>query len=351
MESFFPAISKRSDGGSGCTSLPSNILDIWPDDGWGAKKEFSDIDTDMCPNCEGRDCFDETDCLTCRECGYIIMRTFDNTAEYRYFANDDRGADPTRVGAPQDPLLPQASLGTVILGGKGSKSMYKVRKYHSWNTVPYKERSIIQAHERLNLIGLNHGINQSAIEQARSMYITLQEIGGRQGLSRDAMLAGCTYLVLKESGSPRKPKEVADYFGLSSAIFTKALKQMQELIAQARQRGEINMAKAKIQNASTRATEYIELPLSKLPLSRAQMENMLFICTKLAEKAADVGLGQENMPPSLAAGCIAFVFKRSEAIEVPINKIAEVCEISLATLQKCLRRLEQYGDVLETCLK
>jgi transcription initiation factor TFIIB len=344
MESVFPIFSKRSR--DKCPDL-SKFTD-WPDD---YEKGFSDKDTDQCPNCEKRDCFDETNCLTCMSCGYIIMRTFDNSAEYRYFANDDRGCDPTRVGAPQDPLLPQASLGTVILGGKGTKSMYKVRKYHSWNTVPYKERSIIQAHERLNLIGLNHGINQSAIEQARNMYITIQGIGGRQGLSRDAMLAGCMYLVLKQSGSPRKPKEVAEYFGLSSAIFTKALKQMQELIAQARQRGEISTTKAKVQNASTRATEYIELPLSKLPLSRVQAENMQFVCTKLAEKAADEGLGQENMPPSLAAGCIAFVFKRSEVLEIPLSKIAEVCDISLATLQKCLRRLEQHATALEECLK
>jgi transcription initiation factor TFIIIB Brf1 subunit/transcription initiation factor TFIIB len=157
------------------------------------------------------------------------------------------------------------------------------------------------------------------------------------------------YLVLKQTGSPRKPKEIADYFGISSAIFTKALKQMQELLAQARQRGEITKSKAKIQNASTRATEYIELPLSKLPLSRTQMDTMRFICMKLAEKATEVGLGQENMPPSLAAGCIAFIFKRSEVLEIPLPRIAEVCEISLATLQKCLRRLEQHAEELEEC--
>lgn len=343
MESLFPIFNNKK---SCKESLPVPLED---DDDF--KKKFSDRDVDECPNCKNRDCFDEDDHITCISCSHVIMRSFDNTAEYRYFANDDRGSDPTRVGAPQDPLLPQASLGTVILGGKGTKTMYKVRKYHSWNTVPYRERSIIQAHERLNIIGLNHGINQSAVEQIRNMHITLQGIGGRQGLSRDAMLAGCTYLVLKQSGSPRKPKEVADYFGLSSAIFTKALKQMQELLAQARQRGEISITKAKIQNASTRATEYIELPLSKLPLSRSQMEHMLFICSKLAVSASDEGLGQENMPPSLAAGCIAFVFKRSEVIEVPLNKIAEVCDISLATLQKCLRRLEQHAEVLEACLK
>lgn len=341
MESLFPKFTRSHED-----SLPLPMFDHLK------VSEWSDLPPDTCPECKSCDSIDESELITCTACGYVIARPFDNSAEYRYFANDDRSGDPTRVGAPQDPLLPQASLGTVILGSyKGTKSMYKIRKYHAWNTVPYKERSLIQAHERLNLIGLNYGINASIIEEVRNMYITLQEIGGRQGLSKDAMLAGCMYLTLKKSGSPRKPKEIADSFGLSSAIFTKALKQMQELMALARQRGELNTAKAKVQHASTRATEYIELPLSKLPLSRSQMENMLFICTKIAEKADENGLSQENMPPSLAAGCIAFVFKRSEVIDIPLPKIAEVSEISLATLQKCLRRLEQHSEVLETCLK
>ena len=351
METLFPRFTKTCEEPLPVPLPISSKLKSWFDDEEEVSTTFCDKDLEKCKFCNSTDCFDEEDYITCKSCGNVITRTFDCTAEYRYFANDDRGGDPTRVGAPQDPTLPQASLSTVILGGKGTKSMYKVRKYHSWNTVPYKERSLIQAHERLNLIGLNYGINQSAIEEVRNMYITLQQIGGRQGLSRDAMLAGCMYLVLKQSGSPRKPKEIADSFGLSSAIFTKALKQMQELIAHARQRGELNVAKAKIQNASTRATEYIELPLSKLPLSRAQMENMQFVCTKIAEKADEHGLGQENMPPSLAAGCIAFVFKRCESIEIPLVKIAEVSEISIATLQKCLRRLEQHADILEMCLK
>ena len=114
--------------------------------------------------------------------------------------------------------------------------MYRVRKYHSWNTVPYKERSFIQTCERLSLIGLNKGINQSIIEEAKSLYTTLQDIGGRQGLSRDALLSACLYMGLKQSGSPRKPKEIADIFGLSSATFTKALKQMQEVMALARKK-------------------------------------------------------------------------------------------------------------------
>ena len=311
----------------------------------------SDMDTDTCPHCHMQDCFDLSEIITCRLCGYIVSRPFDTSAEYRFFSNDDRGGDPTRVGAPQDPSLPQASLGTVILGGGGgrggSKTMYKVRKYHSWNTVPYKERSLIQAHERLSLVGLNNGINQSAIESSRTMYCTIKEVGGRQGLSRDAMLAGCMYLVLKQSGSPRKPKDISEIFGLSSATFTKALKQLQEILAMARQKGLLNNTKAKTSSCSTKAIEYIALPLSRLPLQKTQVVHLTTLCERIAEQVEELGLGQENMPPSLAAGCVAFVLKRCEVLDISLNQIAEVSDISIATLQKCLRRLELHAADLE----
>jgi transcription initiation factor TFIIIB Brf1 subunit/transcription initiation factor TFIIB len=314
---------------------------------WDEKETDAATNLDLCPFCEGSDCFDTKDLLTCRSCGHVLDRPFDTSAEYRFFSNDDRGGDPTRVGAPQNPSLPQASLGTVILGGKGSKNMYKVAKYHAWNTVPYKERSLIQAHERLALIGLNHGLNQSAIEASWHMYITIKEVGGRQGLSRDAMLGGCMYLVLKESGSPRKPKELAEIFNLSSATFTKALKQLQELLAMARQKGLLSVSKAKTSTTSTKAVEYIRLPLSKLSLQRNQQEHLTTLCIRIAEQVEALGLGQENMPPSLAAGCVAFVLKRCEVLDISLTKIAEASDISIATLQKCLRRLENHAVDLE----
>jgi transcription initiation factor TFIIB len=315
-------------------------------------KKYEGFDTDTCPHCLNSDCLDTSELITCKECGYVVARPFDNSAEYRYFSQEDRGGDPTRVGAPQDSRLPEASLGTVILSSYGTaKAMYRVRKYHSWNTVPYKERSFIQTCERLSLIGLNSGINQSIIEEAKNLYTTLRDIGGRQGLSKDALLSACVYMGLKQSGSPRKPKEIADIFGLNSATFTKALKQMQEVMALARQKGLIdNTTTNKPSQSSTKAIEYIQLPLSRLPIPRNQMEHLFTLCKRIAEKSDEAGLSQENMPPSLAAGCVAFVIKRCEILDIPLSQIAKASEISLATLQKCLRRLEANADTLETVL-
>jgi transcription initiation factor TFIIB len=329
--------------------LKEDIFENWDD---SDMKKTPVFDSESCPYCFNTDCLDISDIITCNECGYIVSRPFDNSAEYRFFSQDDRGCDPTRVGAPQDPRLPEASLGTLILNGFGTaKAMYRVRKYHSWNTVPYKERSFMQTCERLSVIGLNHGINNSIIEDTKNMFTTLQDVGGRQGLSKDALLSACLYTSLKQAGSPRKPKDIADIFGLSSATFTKALKQMQEVIALARQKGLLNKLSSSKQNqSSTKATEYIQLPLSRLPIPRNQLEYLNMLCTRIAEKADETGLSQENMPPSLAAGCVAFVIKRCDSISIPLTKIAEACQISVATLQKCLRRLESNSEILELVL-
>ena len=230
--------------------------------------------------------------------------------------------------------------------------MYRVRKYHSWNTVPYIERRYLKISERLSLIGLNHGINQYIIEESKNLYITLQTVGGRQGLSHDALLSSCLYVSLKQAGSPRKPAEIAELFGISSATFTKALKQLQETMALARQKGLLTSTVAhKFSQSSTKATEYIQLPLNRLPIPRNMMEQIHQSARRIAEKAEETGLSQENIPPSLAAGCIAFVLKRQANLDIPIAKIAAASEISVVTLQKCIRRLETYQEQLTAVLQ
>jgi hypothetical protein len=61
-------------------------------------------------------------------------------------------------------------------------------------------------------------------------------------------------------------------------------------------------------------------------------------------------LGGQCFVRSGGGGCVAFVIKRCEILNIPISKIAEASEISVATLQKCLRRLESHSETLETVL-
>ena len=307
-----------------------------------------------CPVCEStRDDWDVEDTCVCKKCGEVLNTQIDQSAEYRFFSAEDRsGNDPCRVGAPTDIRFPSSNLGTIILlksqGGNASnaRAMNRIRRYHTWNMIPYKERSLLQVFEQFALASLNNGINGKAIDTAKQLYIQLVEHCDRRGMSRNCVVASSVYAALKIVGEPRKPKEIADMFHLTTAQFTKAFKYFQEVLALAKQRGQITNALAPANMASTKASDYITHPLSKLPISRAHYNEIQDFAIAIANKAEDSLISPENMPPSLAAGVLAFVLARKGYPEIPLSRIASVCSVSEGTLSKCLKRLEVAASAL-----
>ena len=291
------------------------------------------------------------DSIICQKCGSVEERMLDSTAEYRYFGAEDRSSiDPCRVGAPVDRRFPSSTLGTIILtkssGGPATagRAMARIRRYHTWNMIPYKERSLLQVFEQFALTATNFGINMRAIDSAKEMYIQLVEHCDRRGMSRNSVVASSIYAALKMVGEPRKPKEIADMFHLTTAQFTKAYKYFQEVLALAKQRGLIAETLAPASQASTKASDYITHPLSKLPVSRAHYIEIQTTAMQLANKAEEKMISPENMPPSLAAGVLGFVLSRMGYSEIPLTRIASVCNVSEGTLSKCLKRLEAASE-------
>jgi transcription initiation factor TFIIIB Brf1 subunit/transcription initiation factor TFIIB len=299
-----------------------------------------------CTKCNaGEDKLLQSDTILCIDCGEVLARHIDSSAEYRYFGIEDRGGgDPSRIGAPSDPRLPESSLGTVILPKGNSQHMGKVRRYHQWNMLPYKERALLGAFDRLSLAATNHGLSLSVVEDAKELYVKLNGLCDRRGLSRDSLLASCVYTSLKRAGSPRKPQEIGAMFSLAHHTFTKAFKFFQEVLAQATQKGLLNNNWTPSNLTSTRAIDYVTVPLSKLPISRAEYHKFLLEAQELAEKAESQDMSPENTPPSLAAGIVAYVCEKAKKGDIPLAKIAASCDVSLATLQKCLRRLQTILD-------
>lgn len=323
-------------------SLESSIEDKFLQDFMNEGLKDKEDSFKACPKCgAGEEKLYQDDTLVCLECGEVLARPIDSSAEYRYFGVEDRGGgDPSRIGAPSDPRLPESSLGTVILPQGNSHHMGKVRRYHQWNMLPYKERALLGAFDRLSLAATNHGLSTSVVEDAKELYVKLNGFCDRRGLSRDSLLASCVYTALKRAGAPRKPQDIGAIFSLSHATFTKAFKFFQEVLAQATQKGLLSNNWTPSNLTSTRAADYITVPLSKLPISRVEYHKMLIEAQALAERAEKEGMSPENTPPSLAAGVVAYVCEKAKKGDIPLARIATACDVSLATLQKCLRRLQ-----------
>lgn len=290
------------------------------------------------------------DLSICKSCGDIMERPLDSGAEYRFFGLEDRGGgDPCRVGAPMDTRFPTSGLGTMILshaqGGNSSTriAMARVRRYHTWNLLPYRERSLLQVFEQIALAATNNGFDLRTMDIAKDMYVKLVEHCDRRGMSRTCVVASSIYSALKHVGQPRKPKDIADMFHLSTAQFTKSLKYFQEILCMAHQRG--LLIKGHVDPAampSTRASNYISNPLSKLPITRGMFQMIREKAIAIANEVEDKELCPENMPPSLAAGVIALVLQNTneDPDTISYERIASVCGVSEGTLQKCLKKLE-----------
>ena len=333
-------------------SLSSHLDSAWLDSHPALSKTVA-----SCPTCESSfEDWEHLDVSTCIKCGTVIARCLDLTAEYRYFSQDDRGGgDPCRVGAPQDNRFPESSLGTVILptqhGGSANTrwSMNKIRRYHTWNMLPYKERSLLHVFETFQLTALNQGLDAGVLDLSKEYYVALTANCQKRGLSRSAVLASCVFSALKQVGQPRKPKDIADMFNIKTSDFTKAFKYVQEVLALAHQKGQLkgfSGSPSAIQ--STRASHYIAHPLSKLPLRRAEFPVVLDLSIAIANAAEDLSLCAEHMPPSLAAAAVLEAILIKGHKDITIEMIAGLCDVSAGTLTKCWKRLEetkkQWGE-------
>ena len=108
----------------------------------------------------------------------------------------------------------------------------------------------------------------------------------------------------------------------------------------ANQRGLLKNTTAPTTLPSTRASDYIANPLSRLPMSRKSFSAILEHAKQIANEVEEKELCPENMPPSLAAGVIAFVLGLYGEDEITSEQIAAACGVSEGTLQKCCKKLE-----------
>lgn len=373
------------------------MTDIWPSIGkgphsisdayfadWDAPEDAgntnlhqtSDDEYQSCPTCDtpAEVCMDGGE-LVCKGCGSILDIPIEWAAEYRWFSADSGSTDPSRCGFPVNHLMPESSLGTMILSkNTGSKMMHRIKRYHMWNLMPYRERTLWTIFDGLQVRASNAGINTAAIEEAKELYAQLTATAICRGQNqRDAMLAACLWEALKRHGSPRMPKDIAEIFNIEIRQVTRGIKLFQHLLAmrtgsQSEQTyanmkkgdkkpadekekantivetSEVIAARATVRRAvwqktvgrTTTYKDFIHPFITNLSIPNSQaLEAMV---SMVCEKVEELGVVPENTPPSLTASVIVFCCPEV-GIKISHIDVAQVCGISPVTIQKCLKRL------------
>jgi transcription initiation factor TFIIB len=357
------------------SSISESYFDDWDTEDFTKQHASTDDGYQPCPTCESSSsvCMDGSE-LVCKGCGSILDIPIEWAAEYRWFSADSGTSDPSRCGFPVNHLMPESSLGTMILSkNNGSKMMNRIKRYHMWNLMPYRERTLWSIFDGLQVRASNAGINTAAIEEAKELYAQLTASAICRGQNqRDAMLAACLWEALKRHDSPRMPKDIAEIFTIEIRQVTRGIKQFQHLLAmrsgsqtehtyanmKKKEKAppvdpsavyvvespdviaaRANVRKAVWQKTVGRTTTYKDfvhpfLTNLSIPNSQALEKKVFMVC----ERVEELGVVPENTPPSLTASVI--VFCSSEVgIKLSHTDVAQVCGISPVTIQKCLKRL------------
>ena len=289
--------------------------------------------------CDAPNLVTENENIICKTCGVINDLIYDCNAEWRYYGNDDsKSSDPTRCGMPTNELLPESSYGSTISFKYGeSYEMKRIRNYHSWHAMPYKERSLFNVFDSLTATAKLNGITPCIIQEAKILYKKISEHKISRGANRKGIIASCIYKACKIKNVPRSHKEIANIFKIDVTHMTRGCKRFDEIV------NEQNSDEDKIISNMTgsQSIDFINRFCSKLNIGK----EIIAICIHVCQKAEEYSLVSENTPPSIAAGSI-FLVCSLLSIEIVKKKISAICKISEVTISKCYKKLLKYHEHL-----
>ena len=306
------------------------------EDLWALLKPQTDtkeVNNDLCSSCHSDKIISNNNEIICEKCGTIQEEILAYDAEWRYYGPEDtKSSDPTRCGMPTNELLPQSSQGSTISFKWGeSWEMRKIRNYHGWHAMPYKERSLYNVFEQIQSKALLQGITPCIIEEAKVLYKTISEVKISRGQNRNGIIASCIYKACKQKNVPRSHKEIATIFNISVKHMIRGCKRFDEIMNQIKQENKSSDI------VGSKSTDYIQRFCSKLNLG----DNILNICKHTCNKAEEFSLVSENTPPSIAAGTI-FLVCSLLSLSISKTQISEICKISEVTISKCYKKLLKY---------
>ena len=335
----------------------------------------------QCPMCKSSFAVESsgTD-LVCLCCGTIVDTPLEEGAEYRWFSSDsnNNGAtDQSRCGFPVNHLMPESSLGTIILSNGKPSIMRQVIRNHMWNRGAYRELTLWSIFENLQIRASNAGISTAVLDEAKELFAQLTaSIICRGHQQRDGILAACIWESLKRHGTSRLPRDIAAIFNIHTKQVTKGIKQFQHIFSirkdsemtdtytqpkiqkkvidiPATETDDVSIARANQRRSIWQATktrittfdDFIDLFLTNLSIPRMYYSDLQHIVRHVCKKTEELGIVPENTPPSLTASVIALCCREMN-IHLDIKEISRVCGISAVTIQKCIKRMDIWKENL-----
>lgn len=307
---------------------------------------------DWCKFCQMESCDNEDGLRVCKNCGTIYGCCLDNSAEWRFYSNDDqKSGDPSRCGLPSNYLVPDSNMGSII-GCRIGESYYmkRIRQFHSWNSMNYNGRNLYRIFEFITVKAEAHGIPHMIIEHAKMLYKKVTDNQLFRGSNKEGLMAICIHKACQDKHVPRSVKEIATIFDIDDHTMTKGNrcfdKVMSFLDREELQKAdeipfELPVNEDEDENYS-RPLNYVERFSSRLQIPSDVYDKIVNV-TEFFEKNK---LVLDNVPASIAASIIYLVVCLLE-LNISKTEISKASQISEVTIGKCYKKLLKYQNIVK----
>ncbi len=297
--------------------------------------------TEICVNCDNNyNILHDTRnaLIVCGNCGNVINTIMDDSPEWRHY--EDNLHDVSRCSMPINYLLPQSSLSTTI-GGKGKN---RLKILHSWNAMPYKERSFNIILKKIEEI-CRKGCIEKIIEDDAKI-LCKQVIQGSyenditkikkniiiRGLHRNSIIAGAIFFACRRYEKSRSPKEIAEIANIDYTNVTSGCTAFSKFA---------EFKKTNFDFGSSTSEHFIKRYCHDLHLDKKFITDALHFANNIKL----LNIASAHTPISIATGCILLVAEIHN-IEIDKKQIKDTFNISEVTINKTLKNLQKYKQLI-----
>ena len=320
------------------------------------KKKRNEDNMELCSDCGTTTLIEQYGKYICKTCGLFNGDVIDQKQEWRYYGSEDnKNADPSRCGIPTNELLPNSSIGSVIgFGNNESHMMRRIRNMQYWNTIPYRESSLLESFNNISVMSQNAGISSCIIEEAKYMYKKVSELKTSGRTKKEAMKAASVYMACQIKDVPRSCKEIADMFNIKDVkVMSKAIKKFDEIWnsiknKENRERDIIEESEdeeEKKEDAIHESQQYLHRYCSKLDIN----DEIYNVCYKLVTFVENQKILETHNPLSRIASCLYYIIYKYN-LENNKSNIIEICDVSGVTIDKCYNKLSKYNQEINNYL-
>jgi transcription initiation factor TFIIB len=265
--------------------------------------------------------------IVCKSCGEINNKFLDLSQEWNNYENQSNNF--IRCGHPVDLRDETLSIATSI--GKSYK-YYNLTRTHIYITGNYKCKTILATDSLIENKANKLNISKAIIEDIKVLYFEINNIQISRGQNREALIASCMYLTCQKKNWLINTPKLLKIFNISICDLTTANKKIPKILHSKQIKLLDNIQPLTPQ-------DYVSSFLFKLNINKDFNNLILMIINKIIELHEI----NQNTPQAITCGVIYLIVKIYK-LNISLNDIAEISDISLNTIKNCYKKIYSYKD-------